>query len=689
MPVLMQGKEHAIGYHAYLKNQNITTCTLKLIRYLFLSVLIFVSLFGKAQLNIDFFRKKGVDELNSKKFTEAIQTFNILVRGRPDLSEPYLLRGRAKLALGDLKGAEFDFTRAIMNDNYNPEAYYYRGVVSSNLFDYFSALEDFSKSLERRPNNPNVLYSRGITKIRMKNFEGAISDFDTLIIYRPDIEQAYLSRAIAKAENDDLQGAIQDCNKAIRLNIYYVDAFVKRGVFYKMMGEYQEAIRDFDQAIKLEANNTLAYFYRAALHINLQDTMAAILDFDRVLALDPYNDLTYYNRGLIKASRKEFRDALTDMDMVLKINPKNIFTWYNRGIINLNLKEYNASIDDFSEAIKLFPDFAAAYMGRASAKQELKDYQGANEDYEYAIAIINLLNDDDFSLLDQKYSADSDYLKRIIEFEADFNSYNILEGRIQYQHVLIELKPNVMIYYYPSEKVILDEKKRGYVYEPLKEFKYNSDLFSLGINSEKVSLSVAEAKMISDQVDSIMYFNPFDADNYFVKGVLNWMLMNYSEAYTSFSRAIELNPDYFEAYFSRATVLFELIELQYSFDYTEPTIFLSADGSALSQNERENKIPDFASVISDYDKAIKLNPNMYFAYFNRANIKNRMLDFEGAIKDYTIAVALNPEFAEAFYNRALTLIYLNRNAEACFDLSSAGELGIVEAYNVIKRYCGK
>lgn len=246
-----------------------------------------------------------------------------------------------------------------------------------------------------------------------------------------------------------------------------------------------------------------------------------------------------------------------------------------------------------------------------------------------------------------------------------------------------------MIYYYPSEKVILDEKKRGYVYEPLKEFKYNSDLFSLGINSEKVSLSVAEAKMISDQVDSIMYFNPFDADNYFVKGVLNWMLMNYSEAYTSFSRAIELNPDYFEAYFSRATVLFELIELQYSFDYTEPTIFLSADGSALSQNERENKIPDFASVISDYDKAIKLNPNMYFAYFNRANIKNRMLDFEGAIKDYTIAVALNPEFAEAFYNRALTLIYLNRNAEACFDLSSAGELGIVEAYNVIKRYCGK
>jgi tetratricopeptide (TPR) repeat protein len=80
---------------------------------------------------------------------------------------------------------------------------------------------------------------------------------------------------------------------------------------------------------------------------------------------------------------------------------------------------------------------------------------------------------------------------------------------------------------------------------------------------------------------------------------------------------------------------------------------------------------------------------MSFAWYNRANIKNRMRDFEGAIQDYTVATSLNPDFAEAFYNRALTLIYLNRNRDACYDLSKAGELGIAEAYNVIKRYCSK
>ena len=108
---------------------------MKLTHLLIFACLAFSPLSVEAQLNAEFFMKKGINELSAEKYTEAIQTFNTLIRARPDLAEPHVLRGRAKLALGDLKGAEFDFTRAILIDNYNPEAYYYRGVVKSNLFD--------------------------------------------------------------------------------------------------------------------------------------------------------------------------------------------------------------------------------------------------------------------------------------------------------------------------------------------------------------------------------------------------------------------------------------------------------------------------------------------------------------------------------------------------------------------------
>lgn len=49
------------------------------------------------------------------------------------------------------------------------------------------------------------------------------------------------------------------------------------------------------------------------------------------------------------------------------------------------------------------------------------------------------------------------------------------------------------------------------------------------------------------------------------------------------------------------------------------------------------------------------------------------------------AIERNPDFAEAYYNRGLVYIYLGQNDEGIADLSKAGELGVVSAYNVIKR----
>jgi len=44
---------------------------------------------------------------------------------------------------------------------------------------------------------------------------------------------------------------------------------------------------------------------------------------------------------------------------------------------------------------------------------------------------------------------------------------------------------------------------------------------------------------------------------------------------------------------------------------------------------------------------------------------------------------------QAYYNRGLTLIYLQDNEKGCLDMSKAGELGMQEAYPVIKKYCTK
>ena len=57
-----------------------------------------------------------------------------------------------------------------------------------------------------------------------------------------------------------------------------------------------------------------------------------------------------------------------------------------------------------------------------------------------------------------------------------------------------------------------------------------------------------------------------------------------------------------------------------------------------------------------------------------------------AYDDYTQAIALAPELAEAWFNRGLVQLYMKDTRKGCIDLSKAGELGIKEAYIVLKRH---
>jgi tetratricopeptide (TPR) repeat protein len=663
----------------------------QIIRQFIISILIFVAT-GQlsGQLNVQVFMNRGINEYFNEKYTDAIHTFNILIRSKPDMAEPHIWRGRAKLSLGDFRGAEFDFTRAVMLDSFNPDAYYYRGVVRSNLYDYYSALDDYKKSLERRPNNPNVFFSRGTTRLRMKDYEAAITDFDTLLLLMPDIEQAYLNRALAKAHLEKYEAAIEDCNHALKLNLFYVDAYIQRGLFRNELEKYEEAMEDFNQAIKLDEDNPLTYFYRGTANIKTGDTLAALKDFNVVIELDPFNDLTFYNRALIHLQNEDYEDALDDFNAVIELNPKNVYTWYNMGIVNLRLEKYSEAVKNFSRAIEIFPDFAAAYMSRSAALQEQEKYEAAKDDYDLAIAIINAVNSgEDYGVLNSRYSVDSTYLQQIIEFEADFNSNNVAGGRIQNRRVLIQLMPNFSVQYIPNEELLKLQRNTGYFYEPLEDVDQLLEDYSLGISRDKYKLPQKKADQFSTLTDSITYFDPFNASNYFRYGTFNAMMMNFNEAIQAFDRSLELDAGYLLSYFNRANIRFELIEHQFSIRQTQPKITITQNPVDENPDYTKPEIPDFTPVIDDYTKVIMMDPGMSFAYYNRGNMKNRMRNFQGAIQDYTAALSIDPNFAEAFYNRALTLIYIDRTREACFDLSKAGELGVQDAYNVIKRYCNK
>ena len=95
---------------------------------------------------------------------------------------------------------------------------------------------------------------------------------------------------------------------------------------------------------------------------------------------------------------------------------------------------------------------------------------------------------------------------------------------------------------------------------------------------------------------------------------------------------------------------------------------------------------DYDLIKSDLDMVIELAPDFVYAYFNRGTLQISLGNYRAALADYDFVIEMRPEFAEAYYNRGLTHIFLGNNKQGISDLSKAGELGEVEAYNVIKRF---
>ncbi len=94
----------------------------------------------------------------------------------------------------------------------------------------------------------------------------------------------------------------------------------------------------------------------------------------------------------------------------------------------------------------------------------------------------------------------------------------------------------------------------------------------------------------------------------------------------------------------------------------------------------------YEQAINDYTQAIQLNPKYTDAYNNRGIIYYNQEKYDLAIIDYSKAIELDPQYAKAYHNRGL--IYFTKiedKTKGCADWKRACELGECTNYNIARK----
>ena len=146
---------------------------------------------------------------------------------------------------------------------------------------------------------------------------------------------------------------------------------------------------------------------------------------------------------------------------------------------------------------------------------------------------------------------------------------------------------------------------------------------------------------------------------YYMRAISKFNLNDYQGAIADYDRVIEEN-NYREFKIDlRGYLPISAIRLVYAYN---------------NRGVAKGKSGDAPGAISDYNKAIEINPQHFNAYLNRGNAKSESGDHQGAISDYNKAIEINPLDPKSYYNRGYVKIGLIDYRGAIKDFTRALEI---------------
>jgi tetratricopeptide (TPR) repeat protein len=265
------------------------------------------------------------------------------------------------------------------------------------------------------------------------------------------------------------------------------------------------ALMRLNAKIEKEPNNYKNYLDRATYYGSLQNYLAAMKDIERALVADSTQSEIYLLKGDLHFKMSNEKEAYNDYSYCLQLNSKNTDCLLKKAAIDILLKNYPLAIDHINTALKENETLPYAYYLKGRIYKETGDTTLASSSYQTAIEV------------------DPTYYDAYIEVALLYHARKH-ELAKEYYRSAIDLKPGLI--------------------EPW---------YNLGMYYQETGLkNKNNFKEAFACYDSILSIDKNFAAAHFNKGYIHLeFLQQYDSAIVHFSRAIEVFPNYYQAFYNR------------------------------------------------------------------------------------------------------------------------------------------
>ena len=653
-----------------------------------------MSVMSMAQLNTDRITAIGRNALYFDDYVLSIQYFNQVIKLKPYLSEPYLLRAIAKIQLGDYTGAEMDCNAAINRNPFQPGAYYTRGFIYRQTDQLEKAYQDFNEALIFAPENRTYIAMRADVLAQLEQYDLALQDINHLLHRDPQSAALHYEKGSICIRSNDTIGALNAFTHATEYDSQNPANWSALGLVQLMQDNQEEALSSLSKSIEYGSKWAGDYINRGIIYYRKHNYRSALADYDKAVALAPRDAQCYYNRGVLRQELGDYNRALEDLTQAINYAPDRVEIYYQRGMVQLQLRQWQEALNDFTTIMNRYPYFLPAYYLAAQAETSLGHGKAATQLRQQAYQL-EQKKDSIQSLQTTMQVAESqpqqrDRRKEFSQLAAQNQETNDEEnkydsdtrGSVQKRYADVVNEPNIFLSYYATNNHTDALRQTNYSHATVDMYNNTMQLPAplrfttkeMTLTADMVNQHFAQISNLSHQIDLLEQMaQPGSTNNdllcasYIARAFEFALVQDYSSALDDVTRAILMDGDLYFAYFCRANWRYKYLE--YKRAVGEPT-----------------DKADFELMMRDYDYVIHHLPDFSFAYYNKANMLCIQQDFKAAISYYTQAISADSDFAEAYFNRGLTYIYIGDNEKGLADLSKAGELGIYQAYNLISRF---